>query len=235
VSFSINPQVHAFDHSSLIESMDAQKDTINSARALFPGKLVAVSPVTLKPRFNPNASEDVAHSENQPATDPRQASLFAAGWTLGSINALAGADCITYYESTGPRGLLYPEKTLQTSHFPFQPGYRFPMLLVFRLLARFGVNSRVKKVINNNPLVFSALVIGDENVEMILIASHRNEPISVELSAAGSCKQLDTHLLRHPDWPDKFFKDTPVTTLVALDNTAVVTLNPLALVVIRTD
>ena len=42
------------------------------------------------------------------AVDPRQPSLFAAAWTLGSAAALSGAgvDGLTYYDTVGPRGVI---------------------------------------------------------------------------------------------------------------------------------
>src|SRR5207245_9123560 len=55
VVYSPNPQVHAFDELSMVESVAAQAGTVTSARALCHDLPVVVSPVTLKPRFNPNA------------------------------------------------------------------------------------------------------------------------------------------------------------------------------------
>ena len=73
-----------------------------------------VSPVTLKPRFNANATEPEAVNtprELPVSVDPRQMSLFAAAWTLGSIKYLAesGASSVTYYETTGWRGVMETE------------------------------------------------------------------------------------------------------------------------------
>ena len=57
VAFSINPQVHAFDDRSLMETAAVQGDVIRSARCTFAEATpLAVSPVTLKMRFNPDAA-----------------------------------------------------------------------------------------------------------------------------------------------------------------------------------
>jgi hypothetical protein len=104
--YSINPQVHAFDDRSLIENLEPQAATVASARSFLGAKPVAVTPVTLRPRFNPN---DPATIDNNPRKyDPRQASLFGTAWTLGSVKYLAeaGADSITYYETSGPGGWI---------------------------------------------------------------------------------------------------------------------------------
>ena len=52
IHWSMNPQVHAFDLTSIAETPGAVAPQLESARAFFPGKPIVVSPVTLKPRFN---------------------------------------------------------------------------------------------------------------------------------------------------------------------------------------
>ena len=54
--YSINPQVHAFDNASLAETLAAQAATVASARQFAGGLPLAITPVTLRPRFNPNAT-----------------------------------------------------------------------------------------------------------------------------------------------------------------------------------
>ena len=102
--FSINPQVHAFFDESLMDNVAAQGDVVRSAKQFLGGIPVVVSPVTLRPRFNPDAT---AASE-PPAPDPRQRTQFCAAWTVGSLKHLseAGASSVTYYEAVGARGLL---------------------------------------------------------------------------------------------------------------------------------
>ena len=109
VAFSINPQVHAFDESSMVETIEAQEEAVRSARALADGRDVVVSPVTLRMRWNPNATAPVPEAEALAAAcDPRQASLFTAAWTVGSLRARAAGPvaAATYYELAGPRGIL---------------------------------------------------------------------------------------------------------------------------------
>ena len=75
VAYSINPQVHASDERSLMENLEAQRDTVTTART-FCGELpLVVSPVTLKPRFNPDAVG--------PEPDPREPESFRVRWILG--------------------------------------------------------------------------------------------------------------------------------------------------------
>jgi hypothetical protein len=101
VAFSVNPQVHAFDDESVVETLDGQSAVVANARRLADGRSVAVTPVTLRPRFNPNGGPAAG-------PDPRQAAPFAAAWALGSVRRLAeaGAASATYFETTGSRGLV---------------------------------------------------------------------------------------------------------------------------------
>jgi D-apionolactonase len=111
VSYTLNPQVHAFDERSLVEALQGQGNTVATACSFSNGLPVAVSSVTLKPPFNPAATqtEGPVDPDRLPANvDPRQMSLFAAAWTVGSLNALTagGANSLTYYETIGWRGLI---------------------------------------------------------------------------------------------------------------------------------
>ena len=97
VCYSINPQVHAFDNSSLKETLEAQAVTVKSTRLFTDGLPIAVTPVTLLARFNPNATGP----EPEPApgglptqVDIRQMSLFGAGWTPRQHQVSIGKRCI---------------------------------------------------------------------------------------------------------------------------------------------
>ncbi len=130
-SYSINPQVHAFDEASLAETLATQATTVRTAREFAAGPLI-VSPISLRQRFNPSATE--APPRPAPGTlpasvDRRQMSLFGAGWTLGSIASLtaAGGSSLTYYEAAGWRGVMgagngppapWPFRALGSGVFP---------------------------------------------------------------------------------------------------------------------
>jgi hypothetical protein len=126
VVYSVNPQIHAFDNGSLVETLRMQGLAVENARRLSGGKPIVVSPVTLKPRFNAVATGAVPPpppGELPDQVDVRQMSLFGAAWTLGSIANLAasGAVSVTYYETTGWRGVV---ETAAGSPLP----ERFPAL-----------------------------------------------------------------------------------------------------------
>ena len=137
VCYSINPQVHAFDNSSLIETLQTQAVTVESARQFTDGLPIAVTPVTLLARFNPNATgpePEPAPGELPTQVDIRQMSLFGAGWTLGSIKYLSesGASSVTYYETSGWRGVMEPPSgSPLPEKFRSLPGAVFPLYHIF--------------------------------------------------------------------------------------------------------
>lgn len=102
LSFAINPQVHAFDDASIMETLDAQTVVLENAKRIAKGKPVRVGPITLRQRINPAATG----AESPPDPDSRQRTQFCADWTRGSIRALSGAAALTYYETTGPFGVI---------------------------------------------------------------------------------------------------------------------------------
>ncbi len=113
VSFGIHPQEHAFDNLSLTENLAAQADTVRTLKQVY-GCGARVSPVTLKKRFNPYATDSaqrvVAETKQ---VDERQFTAFGAVWTLGSIKYLTegGADSATYFQGTGKLGILAADLT----------------------------------------------------------------------------------------------------------------------------
>lgn len=109
LSYGIQPQEHAFDDLSLIENLAAQADTVKTLRQIYGDSCSAhISPVTLKKRFNPYATDPAQRVVPEEAqVDERQYSPFAAAWTLGSIRHLtmAGAGSATYFRDRGQLGI----------------------------------------------------------------------------------------------------------------------------------
>ncbi len=160
--YSINPQVHAFDNLSLVETLEVQGQTVRSARSLLKGTPIVVSPVTLKPRFNPNATSDAtsAAATVAPAeVDARQTTLFAAGWTLGSIKHLAAesVSAITYFETCGCRGVIGATAV-------------HPIYFVFQALAGYR-SGKILPSQSSRPLAVESLVVQNGPQRRILLAN----------------------------------------------------------------
>ncbi len=137
VCYPITPQAHLFDNDTIIENLSTQAETVSTTRT-FSGTLpIIVTPVTLCPRFNPilGANGEEAGSVGLPSqVDPRQMSLLGAGWTVGSLKYLAesGVASVTYYETTGWRGVMETERgSLRPDRFHSLPGSVFPMYHIF--------------------------------------------------------------------------------------------------------
>jgi hypothetical protein len=164
LGLSINPQVHATDALSLVENLEAQAFAVETARGFADGRPVAVTPVTLKRRYNPDATGEQAPTAAGGLpwnVDARQPSLFAAAWTLGSLAYLAGSGAarLTYYETTGMRGVLAGASSpALPAGFRTTPGTVYPVYLVLREVLGFRpVN--VLPATASHPLSCAGLVL----------------------------------------------------------------------------
>ncbi|MYE88743.1 hypothetical protein F4X33_07100 [Candidatus Poribacteria bacterium] len=197
VCYSINPQVHAFDNSSLIETLEAQAVTVESTRQFTDGLPITVTPVTLLARFNPNATgpePEPAPGELPAQVDIRQMSLFGAGWTLGSIKYLSesSASSVTYYETSGWRGVMetatgspLPEK------FRSLPGGVFPLYHILADVGEFaGGEVLVSK--SSDPLKVEGVALRKNGKTRTLLANLTPEPQQVNVQNLS-----DTVRVRH--------------------------------------
>ena len=180
VTWSMQPQEHAFDNRSLMETLAAQGAIVESSRQ-FCGELpLVVGPITLKKRINPVATtawppKPVA-GELPVQVDARQATLFGAAWTLGNIKYLAetGVSAATYYELVGWKGLIErAEGSPLPERFASAPGGVLPLYHVFADLADYA-DSYVVPVKSAAPLNVEAMAVARKphgRVDCILIAN----------------------------------------------------------------
>lgn len=115
ITYSITPQMHASEVPHIVESLPIQRQTALNALRIGSGKPLHIGPVTLKARFNAVSTEGAYDSLTAEAmtTDPLQSENFTAAWLLGSIAVLTlpGVESISYFEASGPRGLLTEDGT----------------------------------------------------------------------------------------------------------------------------
>lgn len=215
VGFSVNPQVHAFDHASLVETLEAQREVVQSAQRLYPGKYVFVSPVTLKPRHNPNATAVHAPLPDRlpEQVDGRQGSLFAAGWTVGSIAALAEAGVYgaNYYEAVGERGVFIPDDWARHPLFPAYPA-DFPVFAVLEFIGGIPPEAVLLPVTSSAPLQCSALAYKMGKRRWLLLANHTDKPYTVKLENGNGLtymKQLHANWPFNTDWLAEFWAADP--------------------------
>jgi hypothetical protein len=176
VCWSMNPQVHATDRTSIAETPEGAAQQVHAVRRLWPDRSLVVSPVTLRPRFNPvaTAPEPPPAPGDLPASaDPRQMSLFGAAWTLAMIAALAESqvEAVTFYETTGWLGVLAGDTgSSLPGLFPAPPGSVFPLYHVFADLAEIP-NPRVVPLALPPPTPAAVLLLESPRQRVLLVAN----------------------------------------------------------------
>jgi hypothetical protein len=198
VTYSVNPQIHADDELSIVESLGGQRATVESALLISRGKAVHVGPVTLKMQWNPYATappQTPAPGELPPEVDPRQRLPFAAAWTLGSVKTLseAGALRATYYEMIGWKGIMERASgSLLPSLFPSRPGELFPL---YHLFAAFGevVGGELDTVRITDPASLSGLAIRKDSLLRLFVANYK--PVERGVCIEGLTGAFEVHLL----------------------------------------
>jgi hypothetical protein len=191
VVYSINPQIHAFDDRSLAENLAPQAMTVETARAVYGERPILVSPVTLRTRFNAVAAEPEPPLEPgalPSQVDPRQMSLFGAGWTLGSVKYLVetGAASVTYFETTGWRGVMETETgNPAPDRFPSVPGMVFPVYHVFADLAEWK-GGEVVALDSSDPVAVVGLAVRESGGLHLLLANLGPKERAVVVNDVGS-------------------------------------------------
>jgi hypothetical protein len=186
--WSMNPQVHASDILSISETPAAAAWQIASMHQYYENVPLVVSPITLKPRFNPVATGVTpaqASDELPPQVDPRQMSLFAACWTLAMYKACAESrvDSLTFFETTGWRGVMESERgSSLPEKFPSAPCEVFPLYHVFADIAGFA-GGRVIKTVCDDPLSIASLLLARDDRSLLLLANLGAVPRIVDVSA----------------------------------------------------
>jgi hypothetical protein len=108
VTYTVNPQIHAFDEESIVETLPVLPMTVGDARRLVPRPISIV--VSLRPRFNAvvRGAPDDPLLPDRARADVRQDSAFTAAWLLGAIARLSmrGVASITVAETHGAAGLI---------------------------------------------------------------------------------------------------------------------------------
>lgn len=186
IFYPITPQVHAFDDTSIIETLEAQGDTVRTALTFAHGKPVIVSPITLKRRFNSVAvteEPELEMGELSDQVDSRQPSLLGACWMTGSVKHLAegGAASLTYFETTGWRGVLEREAgSLLPERFLSRPGEVFPLYHVLRDLGELKGGALVDCTVTD-PLAAVGLGIRHDDATTLLVSSLARAPQTVRV------------------------------------------------------
>jgi hypothetical protein len=187
--FSISPTVHAADDLSIVENLASQADVVRMARSFGPREVI-VSPVTIATRFGPYPAGPQAPGDLPPAVDVRQASLLGAAWTVGSLAMLAGAGArsVTWYETTGWRGVIETDAgSPMPDRFPSRAGQVFPMYHVFADVAEWKGGS-VRTADSSDRLRAVALCVENGAGSHVLVANVTSETQRVRVRGLDGAK-----------------------------------------------
>ncbi len=184
VSYSSNPQVHAFDNVSIMSTMEGLAATVFSCAKIYPTLPVWVSPITLKMRWNPDATgkEIIKKGQAPRDVDTRQMSLFAASWFLRSAAAAitSGAAGANYFELAGCKGIMEEEAPDRDYPFPSVPDMLYPLYYAFfalRGLNAFDITVSVTE---------SATILALRNSDRmrLILANSKSEAVTLRLADA---------------------------------------------------
>jgi len=175
-SYGMNPQVHAFDEVSIVETLPIQAETVRTARTFLGDLPLIVGPVTLRVQ---GVAREPAPGELPADVDPRQPSPFAGGWTLGSIASLApaGVSRITYYEPVGPKGIM-------------GPGEVYPIYDVLRDVGAFA-GGTVRACTTTDPAAVVGLVLERDGRRRLVLANLVDDPRTVSVRGFGAERSVE--------------------------------------------
>ena len=177
LSYSIHPQEHATDNTTLTENLAGQKYTAESAMQFAGGKGIWISSVNLKRRFNAsitNYDQPSPATDLPPQVDSRLMSLFGACWTVGSLKYLieSGVKGITFYETVGERGIFQGDhRSRWPEFFPSMEGMIFPLFFVFDYLLR-DKSFKIVRSRSSHPLKVESLIFSNGGKLKLIIVNY---------------------------------------------------------------
>ncbi len=191
VAMAMNPQIHAFDDMSLIETLPIQGDAVRSARMFLGKRRLAVGPITLRP---PPAKPADNKTAPRADVDVRQPQPFTAAWTLGSLKYLAEAEApsVTYFETVGRKGLMGLDPAVGqaapkggvANWIPVFPAYH-----VLREVADFA-GGDVRYVDSSEPLAAVALALQKQSESRVIVANLTGRQRSVAIQGLRSPREV---------------------------------------------
>lgn len=184
LTYSIHPQEHASDNITLVENLQGQGYTAESAKYFSNGKGIWISPVTIQRRYNANKEnfEQTSNYNSVPAqVDSRLMSLLGASWTAASIKYLseAGVEGVTYFDTVGERGIIqgdFPSRWPE--NFKSVKGMIFPVFHLFQF------------ILDNKAFVVNASLSSDPLTVDILTLSHGIELKMILMNFTGGIQSV---------------------------------------------
>jgi hypothetical protein len=214
VGFAMNPQIHAFDNASMVETLPIHADAVNSARQFAGDRPLVIGPITIAPQLLDGVDQPGGPPQGGPLptyVDKRQVEPFTAAWTLGSLKYLAdaGAHSATFFETVGWNGIMDAEDvSSRPTEFPSRWGEVYPVYQLLHEMGEFqGASVRQVHTSNNLAAVGMALhkpgrmrlLVGNLTGEAQIVTVRGLSDKAVEVQVLGEPKiqtmsELSVHL-----------------------------------------
>ncbi len=186
VGFAINPQIHAFDNASIVETLPIHADAANSTRQFAGGLPLVIGPITMAPQLLDGVDQPGGPPMGGPLptyVDKRQTEPFTAAWTLGSLKYLAdaGAYSATLFETVGWAGIMDADDvSSRPREFPSRPGELFPVYHLLREIGEFQGGS-VRQVETSDNLAAVGLALQKAGQLRVLVGNLTGEAQTITL------------------------------------------------------
>lgn len=234
VAFSLNPQVHACDDRSVMQNLTAISHIAESTRAISGQLPIFVSPVTFVGRLGPFPAGPPDADGLPGQVDVRQAEMFGAAWTAGSLRefAAAGIAAVTYFETTGWRGVVETDEgPPRPDLFPSRPGSALPLYHVLADAAEWKEGELVATE-SSDPFAVSALAVRDAAGTHLLVANLTDDVQTASLGplSAGQAhvRLLDDTTCEQATSAPRAYREAPFHLLHARGGRLHLTLAPYA-------
>jgi hypothetical protein len=198
VTFAISPQVHANDSETLRQNLAMQSVTGCAATSISGGVPSMISSITLKPRplrGVPPAEEGTGELPRD--VDVRQASLFGAAWTVGSISNVfqSGVCSVTYYDTIGWRGIMDSiANPSDPRAFPAIRGGVYPLFHVLADVAEFG-GGGYYRTRSERPGEIEVVAVRKDARTRLLLSNLTDSPKLVRLNGCDSLEAFEVRTL----------------------------------------
>ncbi|PCJ96291.1 MAG: hypothetical protein COA50_07540 [Flavobacteriaceae bacterium] len=183
LSFSSNAQIHASDDLSIIETAQTYTDVLATAHTFAQGLPIHISPVTLKPRSNPNATVSISLEQQRlNRIDIRQTKPLTALWFLTSLKHLAQdkATQVTFFQTLGEEGVLMADRRFAFTDFSIKENELFPIFHAMELLGRYS-NWKLLQCTSSHPLLFEGLVFEKNQKREAILLNFTNKAIRLQV------------------------------------------------------
>jgi hypothetical protein len=206
-TFSVNPQVHSFDDRTVLQNTATLGVIAAEAPRLTGDTRIHVGPISLRPRFNPNATDpasDVSSTDLPADVDARQRTWFAAAWTALALRSLATpgtVSAVTVFDDLGWKGLRARDGGAEDPAFISRPGEEFPVAEVMRALS---AATQVLPTASSDPEGVDAIVLDGPEGRRAILVNLTGEPREVRLvGAADAAVTLAPHDVKSINLPGR--------------------------------